>query len=347
MKPLFKCELNYFPSRHLSHIYDGFEKLRKFGVIETTLIPATTNQTKPLLNVMVNNKYRVIYDTLDGFNWINGSIDENLDYFSKNIEADFYFKRSFNNQILDHAPKNCKVFPLGLYFPFKSEGKYPTRFYEKFKGLLKENLIISKYYNKTSFTNKDFEYYPIPNRENKILFLTQLWNPDDVKLEHLKLERKLINENRIDCIKALRKEFGKDFFGGLQHNSYRVSDLDSLMLPFSMTKREAFLQTVKRHNICIATAGLHNSIGAKFGEYIAASRAIITEPIEYTLPGDFENNKNYLMFFDKYELIENIHSLLRSEDKLVDMMRRNYQYYNNYLRSDSLVLNTLLKILEK
>jgi len=344
MKPLFKCELNYFPSPHLSQIYDGFEKLRKIGIINISLKPVSGNQIKPLLNVVVDKKYNVIYDTLDGLNWINGSIEDNLNHFKKNIKADFYFKRSYSKQILDYAPLNCKTYPLGLNFGFKPEGKYPSSLQQIFKDLVKDNFIVSKYYKKTSFYSRDFEYYPIPAKENKVLFLARLWNPNDVSLEHLKTERELINKNRIDCIKICQKEFGNIFVGGLQNDNYSILNSKDLILPSSMTKREFFLNTIKEYNICIATTGLHNSIGWKFGEYVAASRAIISEPLKYELPGDFKNNKNYLNYTNEYELLEKIHKLLKNKDILFEMMISNFHYYNNYLRPDKLILNTLLKI---
>lgn len=344
MKSLFNCELHYFPSRHLSHIYDGFEKLRKTGIINVSIKRAPKNQTKPLLKVIVNNKFKVIYDTLDGFNWVDGSIEDNLKYFKNNITADFYFKRSYNNQIANYIPDNCRVFPLGLYFAMKPEGNYPDNFNNKLKDFVRENHIISKYYSKTSFKRRDFEYYPIPSKDNKILFLTQLWNPNDTKFKHLKEERELINRNRIDCIKGLQKEFGNKFFGGLQHNSFSTSSSKSLILPASNTKREYFLNSIKNHNICITTTGLHNSIGSKFGEYIAASRAIVTEPLNYELPGSFSREKNYFEFNDSHKLIESVHKLMNSEVILYNMMKSNYHYYNNYVRTDSLILNTLLKI---
>ncbi len=344
MKPLFKCEINYFPSPHLSQIYDGFEKLRKLGIVNISIKPAIGNPTKPLLHVIIDNKYTVIYDTLDGLNWIKGSTQDNLNYFKTNIQADYYFKRSFNKQIIDYSPNRCKVYPLGFNIPFEPMGKYPKNLKEKLKDFISNNNIISKYYKKKSFCSKDFEFFPIPNKNDKILFIAQLWNPDDVKLEHLKIERELINKNRVNCIKACQKEFGKKFTGGLKQNSFAVQKSKSLIIPDYITNRESFLNAIKEHNICIATTGLHNSIGWKFGEYLAASRAIISEPLLYEIPGDFENDKNYLIFQNEEELLNKVHYLLNNREVLYDVMNNNFQYYNNYLRPDKLVLNTLLKI---
>jgi hypothetical protein len=344
MKPLFECELHYFHTVGLAQIYDGFEKLRRIGIVDFTLKPIKGNSYKPLLTVIVNKKHRVIYDTLDGMNWINGSIEDNLDYFKNSIQADFYFKRSYNKQVLDHAPQNCRVYPLGLNYPFKPEGRFPKEFKETIKDLVRNNSIVSKYYNRTSFCSRDFEFYPIPCEENKVLGLTRLWNPGDVSLEHLKIEREIINKNRIDWIEACQKEFGRYFVGGLIKDDFSMQRSKELVMPFSLTKREVFLNAIREHNICIATTGLHDSLGWRFGEYVAASRAIISEPLRSELPGKFENEKNYLIFNNEEELLNKIHFLRTNKDALFEMMNNNFQYYSNYLRPDRLVLNTLLVI---
>lgn len=344
MKALFKCELNYLPSKHLNQIYDGFEKLRKTGIIDVSIKHTSGNQIKPLLNVVIDKKYKVTYDTLDGLNWIDGSIEDNLNYFKFNTDADFYFKRSFDKKILEYSPENCKIYPLGFNYSFKPEGKYPKSLQHTFRDLIKDNPIVSKYYKKSSFFSSDFESYPVPAKESKILFLSRLWDPEEVSLEYLKVERELLNLKRINCIKACRKEFGKKFFGGLQYDSFTNETSKDLILPFSLTKKDSFIKTIKEHNICISTSGLHNSIGWKFGEYVAASRAVISEPLKYELPGDFIVGKNYSVFNSENELLENIENLLRNKDVLFGIMNSNFHYYNNYLQPDKLILNTLLTI---
>ncbi|MDE0471749.1 MAG: hypothetical protein OXH57_07385 [Ekhidna sp.] len=346
INPSFKCELDYFHSPHLSQIYDGFDKLRKNGIINLIVKPTIGNSVKPILKVRINNKYDVIYDTLDGLNWIEASIEDNLDYFKNNIKADFYFKRSFNEDVFRNAPENCKIFPLGLNYSIACESNFPMSLQQKFKEILKNSFLISKYYGKLSFRSSDFESKPYLHKKSKILFLTRLYNPDDVSLEHSKIEREDINRNRIDYIKTCKKEFSNNFIGGLEADNFSKRHQKNLVLPTSLTKKEVFLNTVKESTICIATTGLHNSIGWKFGEYVAASRAIISEPLRYKLPGSFESHKNYLEFNGKDELIENIRELLKNRCRLFEIMQENFHYYNNYLRPDVLILNTLLRVIE-
>ena len=344
MKPIFKCELHYFPSPHLYQIYDGFEKLRRLGILDLSVKRAKGNLEKPLLNVTIDNKYTVVYDTLDGFNWIKGSVEENLEYFRTNINADFYFKRSFTTELVDIKSGNCKVYPLGLNYTFRPEGKYPKTPKEALKDTIKNNPVISKYYKKTYFSYSEYEYPPILNKKKQILFLERLWNPDEVSSEHEKAERDCINQNRMDYIKICRNQFGSQFIGGLQIDDFSNKHAKDLVVPRSLTNRGNYNNLLKSSDICIATTGLHNSTGWKFGEYVAASRAIISEPLEYDVPGNFSCNKNYLTFENENELVTNLNYLLKESDELYEMMRNNFHYYNNYLSPDKLILNTILKI---
>lgn len=343
MKAFFNCELHYFKSPHLSQIYDGFYKLSKSGIINLTIKASKGDTTKPLLKVILDNKITIIYDTLDGLNWINDSVENNLLFFKNNYKCDFYFKRSYKESILKYAPKNCHLYPLGLNYNVYSNDNFSSSIKDITMDLIKKNPIFTYISNKRNFSSKYFEHYPVLNKKTKVLFLTRLWNPNDVELDHLKTERELINTNRISCIKACNKKFGSSFLGGIQRDSYSLKIAKELIMPDSITNKEKFIYNVKRHDICIATTGLHDSIGWKFGEYVAASRAIISEPLNYELPGNFDIYKNYFKYNNEDELMNLIETLLKDKDKLQEMMINNFHYYNNYLKPEVLVLNTLLK----
>ena len=347
MKPLFKCKIDYIKSPHLSQIYVGFELLKKYGFLEYSLNNSRFDKqaTKPVLRVTLNQKYTVIFDTLDGLNWIEGTIDENLNHFRNNLNADFYFKRSYCKLVKDFAPNNCKVYPLGLNYHI-GDRIQAKDIKETIKDIIGNNSLLRTLFkvNKNNFNVESYEYFPIPQDDAKILFLTRLWNPDDVDLQHLKDERARINKNRINCILACRKEFKENFMGGIQKDNYSSKFDKELLAPFALTNKGSFLNGIKDHNICIATIGLHNSIGWKFGEYVAASRAIITEPIVYELPGCFDENRNYLTFRNEKQLIYQIRYLMSDKHKLFEIMNNNFLYYNNYLRPDRLVMNALLSV---
>lgn len=338
-KPVFHCEIEFHPIPHLDQIYDGFWKLKQKGIIDLVSKRVPLKNGKPVIKVIVDHKYTLLYDTLDGLNWTDGNLDENLDYFKSNINCDLYFKRSFDPLIQDYLD-NGSIHPLGLNFPFYYDGDYPFTMKERIMSIVKKGIM------KNAFKLEAYEYPPIINKEDKILFLCGLWDPDEVKSPELKMQRESINEDRITFVRACKSEFGPQFTGGIQISEYSQKIAKDILVPTEITNKRNFLSSIKSHNICIATSGLHNSIGWKFAEYIAASRAIISEPLHYKVPGDFDIGKNYLSFESPRELISNIHSLLNDKEKMQSMMLENYNYYNNYVDSEILILNTLMKLKE-
>jgi hypothetical protein len=195
--------------------------------------------------------------------------------------------------------------------------------------------------------SEDYEYYPLPSKDAKILCLTRIWNPDDFPSDRTKAEIEILNKSRISAITICQKEFGEIFYGGLSDDGFARSHAKSLVAPVASTNKKRYLELVKSHAICIATTGLHGSIGWKFSEYVAASRAILSEPLQYEAPGGFKKEQNYLEFTNADDLIAGINALRRDRSALLRMMRENHHYYNNYLRPENLVLNTLLKVLEE
>ena len=338
-KPVFHCEIEFYPSPHLNQIYDGFWKLKQKGIINLVSTRIHKKNDNPVIKVVVNKRHILIYDTLDGLNWINGSIKENLEYFKKNSSCDFYFKRSYDPKLQRYLTKG-EIHPLGLNFSFDYNGDYPLTITERLKNTLQRKI------KKNTFKPIAYEYPPLINPDHKILFLCGLWNPDQVNSTELKLQREQINADRITFVRECKSEFGSQFTGGIQINDYSKKVAKDILAPFEITNKKNFMNTVKSHNICIATKGLHNSIGWKFAEYTTASRAIISEPLHYKLPGNFKNKKNYLSFNNTSGLISNIHSLLNDKHKMQSMMTENYKYYNNYVDSEKLILNTLLKTQE-
>ncbi len=354
MGKLFHCEVEYLGSPHLMQIYTGFFKLQQQGVIDLKLKQRKfTGKEIPVIQATINHQYRVVYDTQDGMIWINDGWKENLEYFQKTYtDTDFYFKRSFHRQLYDYLPGGCQVFPLGFNYnihPDKNLIAYAEGFPSKFKYFIKTHGILKKIFNKSFFYTHDFEYYPIRNQKDRILFLTRVWDPEgsDVLSEEDKIHRAYINTVRARCVEICQQEFGDRFTGGLWMDDYSSRHYPSLAIPFSKTNKFSFVKAVKEHNICIATTGLFNSVGWKMAEYVAASRAIISEPLQFEVPGNFEKGKNYFEFETADQLVEKIEFLLKNSDLLVQTMKNNYHYYQNYLKPDILVLNTLLTVVNR
>jgi len=351
---MFKCEIPFFPySHHLDQLYTGLEMLRKQKIVDVIY----TSDIQPynkinIIKARINNKFDVIYDLFDGTDWLLGESDEkNKKFFIEFLKSDFYFKRSYNSTFHDKISDFTKVLPFGFNYPINLKHTLKHRIIKEFKELI-DYPVFHKYFNFNthSIEPKEFEHLPIPNVENKIIFYVRLWDPsgqsEKLESKEIKEERELINLTRVNCIKACKKEFGELFSGGVQDISFSRKYCPELIVPRYVTNRRTYLKAVSESNICVATTGLHGSTGWKFGEYIAASRAIITEPLNFEVPGNFSEDKNYLKFTNENELVKNISCLIQNPSKLKEMMFENFCYYNSYLRPDILVLNTFLKIVE-
>ena len=147
---------------------------------------------------------------------------------------------------------------------------------------------------------------------------------------------------RARCIELLRKEFGAHFTGGFKNTNYAVNNYKNVLLNDDILSSKAnYIKLMKDHPICIATTGLHGSIGWKLAEYVAFSRAIGSERLNYSVPGNFDKNVNYLEFDTAEQCVEKAVKLFTDEDLRFEMMRNNNKYYHSNLRPDVLVNNTL------
>jgi hypothetical protein len=328
---------------HLNQIYEGFNHLHDKGIIDATYIKSEGDSSKPILDVMVND-IKVTYDTLDGFNWVEGSRKENLDYFRHDIDSNFYFKRSYSPMLLDIKPDKTKIFPLGLNYNFSPSVRKVLPIRQRLKEFLSHIPFLKEFAPKFRFSFEDFENLPIPQKNSNILFMARLWNPEDTQNHQEKAKWEKINRVRIECIRRCREAYGDIFFGGLLDDAFSRSIAPDLILSKEITRKENYINLVKKFDICIASTGLHDSIGWKFGEYVSLSRAIVSEPLHYELPGNFKEEINYLAFNDSDELIKKVDRLLSDRTYMVKMMTRNYDYYLLYLKPESLVLRSLLTV---
>jgi hypothetical protein len=367
---MMKCTLYYNKKTntpHLRQIFTGFFELHKKGFIDVTLehkdwLPSS--YTHNLLMAVIDNKERVIYDVNDGLYWIYGSKEENLRYFDETLasQSDFFFKRSYTDQLLQHQQFNSsKIYPLGFNYEVTSEANQMDKTHLSAKSWLKHRIKSTRWTSKLLKVKSEkilqyhnFEYIPLSkNKQPKILFLTRLWAPDTVRSEKIKDAKLLeeavanlheINKVRVESIKLCKKHFGDQFVGGLFADAYSTQNHLELIAPSEATNKENYLNIIKQSDICIATTGLHNSIGWKFAEYVAAARGIISEKLHYQLPGNFTSPTHYLEFETVDQLIANIYQLVENPDILRAMMQNNYNYYNLFVRPDNLVLNTLLTV---
>lgn len=346
-------------SNHLQQIYCGFEYLRRNGVFslrqiidkkssglkKNRLLP--TGVQPGYLKVIINENHKVAYDVHDG-DGIDMSL---LDW------CDRYNKRSFNPS--KHTKLSPKIKPLGLNYLVSPNGFSTLSFSRawaltsnvklKLKSLLREFDIKHLYSYRP--TIRDIHYRPNLSENPRVLFLCRLWDPGDD--DHFSLtkeqaeDRLEINHIRIECIRKLKDVFGDRFVGGLAATPYAIKEFpDIVFSDQKMTSKRKYLSYLKTFDICVATTGLSNSIGWKFGEYVAMSKSIVTEPLHFGLPGDIQTNKNYLEFSDSESCVKAVGKLIEDSEFRFQMMTSNCEYYENFLRPDKLVLNSVFEYLK-
>jgi hypothetical protein len=349
--PKIRCKLiTNSNSRFLQQIYTGFFLLYKTGLIDLKQVFNTKKGNKlndrPCIHVVVNDSVKIFYDAIDGY----GIQNEDLE------DSHYYFKRSYYSKyILALGAQSKKVFPFGLNYEL-----YPSNV-DKFA--IQRNLLLSVGYKRIAGiinildTQNKLNYKPrinmmqsLPDYKAKpnLIFMVKAFDPHDNagRPKYNIDDRIKINKTRAKCIKMLRDEFGKSFYGGFYHSKFSKMNYNELLIPDIRTSyKKNYINLLKQFPICIANSGLHGSIGWKFAEYIAFSKAIIAEKMSYKVPGTLEKDKNYLEFSTPEDCVEKSVKLFNNEELRNFLMSNNAKYYNAYLRPDSLILNTLLTAL--
>ena len=345
---------------HLYHITAGFLMLKRQGIINLKIERLKKREKNKMpynmMEVIVNNDMRILYDLNDGYDNLLTN-DQNYVEFMDTllIDFDFCFKRSFSSSYNAKLRYKNKIHPLGLNYMVtvnRNVSHLPTSNdpnKEKLKKLYR-SLPFSEYFNGHYYVDS-FEDIPTRDNDPKILFMARLWDTSGDKGLQIssskREERAYINEVRAKCIRLCREEFGEQFFGGVSPSDFSYEYYPDVVIEDkNMTKRNNYLMKVKESSICIATMGLHESIGWKFGEYVSASKAIVTEELHYEVPGNFQSGKNYLTFRTPEECVEQIDKLVKDDAYRYQMMVNNFKYYHQYVRPDRLVLNSLMTILE-
>jgi len=342
---------------HLYQVIAGFELLARRGVIALEIERQTRDAKFRLpynmLEVTLNDSIRLLYDLNDGYD--NLAEDPDQLYGPLLARYDICYKRSFSAALSARLTHGGKIRPLGLNYWVTIPGSAahlpapldPAR--EKLKKLIRM-LPITPHYNGW-YTIESFEDEPRPEDPPHILFMARMWDVrgdsgwrlTDAKRE----ERHFINEQRACTIRLCREAFGDQFFGGITPSRYAAEHYPDLVIADrKAVSRRAYLKRMKRSSICIATMGLHQSIGWKFAEYVAASKAIVTETLHYEVPGVFGENRNYLSFRTPEECVEAVARLVRDERLRRNLMQNNRNYYRRHVRPDRLVLNSLLAAAE-
>lgn len=324
---------------HLSQILTGFTMLARKKKLKLIVEDRSQDESQPYRSVMALVSYRgktLVYDTLDGYQH-----DDAIRYHLEN--CDFYFKRSFSVEKNDALGLSWreKMFPLGFNYHVSCRNHPIDKPFwkEELKHLLG---IEHNMFSCTYFSCRRFEQRPKTRKIPQVLFLTRLWHEDPKMPPHLLQERKQINQTRIEIIRRLRDMEGTiHFVGGLPDTDLAKSMAPDLIMPASLTERKKYLKCLRKSDICIGSMGLHESIGWKTGEYVAAAKAIVNETLHYQVPGNYQEGIHYLGFETAEQCIQAVNKLINHPHKLHEMKCANYAYYMHFLKPDILVKNTM------
>lgn len=291
------------------------------------------------------NGVRVSYDAMDGYNGYN-HFDDYLDSVS------VYFKRSYSEVENKRFRNQSKIRPLGLFYRVH----YPNLPIFPKKGM-KDRIMDAI----RRLSGRDYRFYPdffeskpnynvtdIPN----IFFGTRLWNPDGesdevIASDQIRQERMGINNTRISLVRRLKDKYGCHFYGGINRTPYSETVCPELIIDENLYRRDNYIRALKKKfDICIGSSGLHQSIGGKIGEYVAASKCIVAEEFSYTATPEFCEGENYISFSTVEECLEKISLLVGNPDQIRKIEENNYNYYTQYLSPDMLIYNTIKQVLD-
>lgn len=351
-----RCRLLYQSTGpHLQQLYTGFLMLHEGGAIrlsqerrrKKTEYPSGAQHLADAfhahLDAIVDGKIKIHFDTHDGPDIATGELDD----------CDFYFKRSYSPSVIATLPleQRNRIEPLGLNYRVLPNG---VDWFAARRGLalyarpirrgLKEALDVR---NRFGYRPRlrEMEAPPDPSAEPRVLFLAATYDPyDDPGRTPDKIEDRIsINETRAHCIRLLKGALGKRFTGGFASSAFACKQYPDLIASDSVTAQERYIPTMRSHSICVATTGLHGSIGWKLAEYVAFSKAIVTEKLLYGVPGDFGPNRNYLEFASAEHCAAAAVRLVEDKDLRERLMVNNAAYYRAFVRPDTLVANALAR----
>jgi hypothetical protein len=340
-------------------LYTGFLMLHRSGAIRLSQERRKTRTVYPSgaphlrdaahahLDVIIDGRVKVHFDAHDAEDIATGELDD----------CDVYFKRSYLPSLIATLPpaQRSRIEPLGLNYrvlPSSIDWFAARRAVSLRGGLIGRALPRSL--KEALDPHNAFGYKPRvlemeasaePNAEPRVLFLAATYDPhDDPRRARDKIEdRMLLNETRARCIRRLKYALRDRFTGGFEDTAFARKQYPDLIVPHSLTTQASYIATMRSHPICMATTGLHGSIGWKLAEYVAFSKAIVTEKLRYSVPGDFGPERNYIEFASPDDCVEAATRLIEDRGLRERLMTNNAAYYRDYVRPDALVANALAR----
>ncbi|MDZ4262150.1 MAG: glycosyltransferase [Pseudomonadota bacterium] len=339
---------------HASQIYTGLYLLKKANLIQLEF--STANKIPQFFGLTPTPAHIAagVFAMIDGQTVFFDLLDSTAEIAILITKVKHYLKRSFVPAL--HSQLGIK--PLGLNYEVYNRRPHPEEMRRilalncHWKSSLKHKLSTLADATGIGFLPRiscfDAESHRPAESLYDVLFIARTWDPQEPQISLSEAEREdrfQINLTRAALIRTLKAELGERFLGGLSATPHARKEFPDIVLDNAMiTKKKNYLQMVPRIPICIATTGLHGSIGWKFAEYIALGRAVVAEATNIEVPHQFAEGKHFLSFTTNEHCVANIERLLKDQGYRAQMMQNNKAYYNQHLRPDMFVLGAIASI---
>lgn len=269
-------------------------------------------------------------------------------------DCDIYVKRSYSQSYVDSLEPVLarKIIPYGLHYSCSSKNVkarvlrwlvfyyHQKRFLSLTSALMKHTILEALKLRRYPPLSEDFEVRPEEPSDQKVLFQTRVWDPRRYK------KREKINKIRADTVRALKSAFGKRFVGGLVPTPFAKERYADCLSTHSY-RHDHFINLIRTCLVAVTSTGLHDSIGWKIPEYLAASRCIVTEPLKFELPISLEEKKHFLSYRTPQECVQACQVILNQPELAQEMRRSNWEYYENNVRPSVLLHKVLTKAIER
>lgn len=324
---------------HLSMPVTGLMMLEEQKKVRLSVEIDPQNRRKlpyaPLLDVCGGGR-RLLFDLADGY---GSEVERALPQMAE--RADFVFRRSFSPRENAKLPPRLqgRVRPLGFHFHVSCPGNPIDRvstWNERRRDLFQR---VFNGAPRSYFTLDRFEGEPCWNERPTVLFYTRLWHAPEGDELYESVER--INRSRVQLVSELKKRYGSRFVGGIQFDPKEIGRCGGLMVGISETKRTRYLRAMRSADICVGSTGLHDSIGWKTAEYLAASKAVVNERLCYEVPGGFREGVHYLPFADAEECLGQVERLMGDPQRVYELALAAQAYYRAWIRPDRMMENAL------
>jgi len=342
------------PMYHGSSVLSGLALLESRGAICLRLKKGTALDSHPraLIRLDVRNvggtRRKLIIDLADRADSFSIAAIE---------QSDLYFKRSFvSSDILAlTACRTERIVPFGLNFASLNRRAIATHL--RIAVNLLSQRLSAQHSKKVDSALREFAQrvqlaYGIPSAaafeciargtgsksEGTVLLQTRIWPPqprgDDFEG---------VNKNRIALVQALQVGLGARFVGGIIADEFSESNCPSKALIRSATNMREYAREVKKARIGVYVRGLHDSLGFKMAEYLAAGLCIVSEPLRHELPVSLQEGINYLPFTSPEECLAQCLRLLSHPVDAERMRAANLDYYRRWVEPSAHMWNVLTR----